>query len=348
VPDRTDVVLHLGTGKTGTTTIQHLMRLNRPALADVGVLYPMTPGRVRHIRFGLSFRDDASLDRMPAWRRMRAQSPEQFRRRVQRKLRSEIAEAGLPRVLISDEALYGFRRDTLARLRAFTDELGGQVRLVLYLRRQDDHLVSYYQQQVKVGETQRLTEWAQGDRSSTYDYARRLEEWREGMEHAEIVVRRFEHSAFLGGSLEADFLDAAAIDGIPPTPVERKNESLGAEAVEFLRLYNLCELEHPTAHGVDRISLVNRLVEQSTGPALTLPTDTLDAFFDRWRDSNRAVAQNYFGDDELFRDPRKSSATTDEQRLDPSRVDHYVELAELPSALRDPLHQVALREVDGG
>lgn len=341
--DQTDVVLHLGTGKTGTTTIQHLMRLSRPALAEVGVLYPTAPGPVRHTKFGLSFRSDDDLATMPAWKRMRAQSPERFRRRVHRKLWAEIAEANLPRVLFSDEALYGFRGETLARLRQFTDELGGQVRLVVYLRRQDDHLVSYYQQQVKVGETQRLTEWAAVDRASTYDYARRLGQWRAGMEHAELVVRRFERSAFKDGSLEADFLEAADIQGVPATPVERKNESLSAEAVEFFRIYNLCVSECGDA-GVDRIALVNRLVDRSTGPALTLPDDALDAFIGRWQESNRAVAGEFFGSEELFRDARKSAGTTAEQRLDPDRVDHYLELAELPGAMRADLHRIAVRE----
>ncbi len=343
MPDRTDVVLHIGTGKTGTTTIQHLMRLSRPTLAGVGVLYPATPGPARHTKFSLSFRPDSDLATMPAWQRMRAQSPERFRRRVHRRLRSEIAEADLPRVLFSDEGLYGFRGATLARLRSFTDELGGQLRIVVYLRRQDDHLVSYYQQQVKVGETQRLADWATVDRSTTYDYARRLADWRTGMEPAELVVRRFERSAFLDGSLEADFLEAAGIEGVPATPVERKNESLSAEAVEFFRIYNVCKSECGD-FGVDRIELVKRLVDRSTGPALTLGGDVLDAFLARWHDSNLAVAREFFGDDALFRDPRKSAATTDEQRLDPSRVDHYLELAELPSAMRDDLHRIAVRE----
>ena len=345
VPDHpTDqVILHIGTGKTGTTTIQHLLRLSRPALADVGVLYPITPGPVRHTKLGLSFRSDDDLATMPAWKRMRAQDPERFRRRVHRKLRKEIAEADLPRVLFSDEALYGFRGDILGRLRAFTDELASQVRIVVYLRRQDDHLISYYQQQVKVGETRRLADWATTDRSSTYDYARRLADWRQGMEHAELVVRRFERSAFLHGSLEADFLEAAGVDGIPATPVERKNESMSAEAVEFFRIYNLCVREHGD-YGVDRIQLVNRLVDRSTGPALTLTADALDAFVGQWEASNAQVAREYFGDEQLFRDPRKSSGLADRQHLDPDRVDHYLELTELPDMLREDLHLTATRE----
>ena len=67
---RPDVILHLGIGKTGTTTIQHSMRLSRPALAERGYLYPRTPGPVRHAKFGLYFRSDEELDSMPAWHQL--------------------------------------------------------------------------------------------------------------------------------------------------------------------------------------------------------------------------------------------------------------------------------------
>lgn len=344
--DRIDVVLHLGTGKTGTTTIQHLMRDSRPALAEQGVLYPRTPGALRHARFGLSFRSDAELESMPAWHQMRAQSPERFRRRFTRRLRAEIADAAPSTVVFSDEALYGLTRDSVSRLREFTDSLGGQTRLVVYLRRQDDHLASDYQQHVKIGEVRRLVRWAADhDRSATYAYARTLARWEAAMAPTQLAVRRFERTAFKGGSLEADFLDAAGLSGVEPTPIPRKNESLDAETVEFLRILNLHLVAHTgeTAGLIDHRELVRRLAEHSSGPTLTLPERDLDVFLSRWADSNRETASKYFGDTELFREPRRT-ATTDVQLLDPDRVDHFLAVGELPPSIRADLHRIAVQE----
>ncbi|MDZ5623108.1 hypothetical protein [Nocardioides bizhenqiangii] len=344
--DRIDVVLHLGTGKTGTSTIQALMRQSRPVLAEQGVLYPRTPGPARHARFGLSFRSDAELAAMPAWHQMRAESPERFRRRFERRLREEIRAAAPSTVVFSDEALYGLSPDSVSRLRAFTDSLGGQTRLVVYLRRQDEHLSSDYQQHVKTGEVRRLVHWtADHDRSATYAYARRLARWEAAMEPAELVVRRFEPTAFKDGSLEADFLDAAGLSGIEPTPVPRRNESLDAETVEFLRIFNLYLVAHAggTAGLIDHRELVRRLSEHGTGPVLTLPESDLDLFLARWADSNRETASRYFGDTELFREPRRTT-TTDVQLLDPDRVDHYLDVGELPSGIRADLHRIAAQE----
>jgi len=341
-----DVVLHLGTGKTGTTTIQHLMQQNRSALAEQRVLYPRTPGPVRHARFGLSFRSDAELEAMPTWHRMRAQSPERFRRRFLRRLRAEIAAAAPTTVVFSDEALYGLVPDSVSRLRAFTDSLGGQTRLVVYLRRQDDHLTSDYQQHVKTGEVRPLVQWvADHNRSATYDYASRLARWEVAMAPAELVVRRFERSAFKDGSLEADFLDAAGLTGIEPALIPRKNATLDAETVEFLRVLNLYLVAHAgeTAGLIDHRELVRRLAEHSEGPPLTLPERDLDRFLGRWTESNLETARRYFGNTELFREPRKTT-TTDVQWLDPDRVDHYLDVGELSSSIRQDLHRIAVQE----
>ena len=344
--DGIDVVLHLGTGKTGTTTIQHLMQRSRAALAERGVLYPRTPGSIRHARLGLSLRSDDELEQMPTWHQMRAQSPARFRRRFTRRLREEIADAAPSTVVFSDEALYGLTPDSVARLRAFTDSLGGRTRLVVYLRRQDEHLGSDYQQRVKTGEVRRMARWtAEHDRSATYSYARRLARWEAAMAPTTLVVRRFERSAFKDGSLEADFLDAAGLVGIDPTPVPRKNESLDAETVEFLRVLNLYLVEHAgeRARLIDHRELVRRLVAHSTGPVLTLPEADLAGFLGRWADSNRDTARKYFGEEDLFHDQR-TRATTDVQRLDPDRVDHFLEIGELPSDVRAEVIRIAVRE----
>ena len=282
---------------------------------------------------------------MPAWHQLRAQSPERFRRRFRRRLMAEIADARPDCVVFSDEALYGLSRPSVARLREFVDELGGAVRLVVYVRRQDEHLTSYYQQHGKIGETRRLAEWAADDRASTYDYARRLARWEASMAPASLVVRRFERRAFTGGSLEADFLDAAGIIGIPPVTVPRANESLDAETVEFLRVYNLYLVRHAgeTAGLIDHRELVRRLQEHGTGPTLTLPDRQLEEFLARWQPSNAEVASKYFGEAELFAGGRKDG-TTAVQHLDPDRVDHYLEIGELPRSVRDEVHGIAVAE----
>jgi hypothetical protein len=342
-------VVHLGSNKTGTSSIQSFLRQNRKRLAAGGVLYPQVPGRTRHSDLGLYVRTDEELSTFPLWHREK-RDPDEFRREFHRRLTDEIDEAGLPQVVVSDEALYGLSDPALGRLRALTDEIAASVRLVVYLRRQDDHLVSLYSQEVKAREVQRFDEWIARPRTKTYDYHARLSTWRKHLEPAAFAVRRFERGAMVGGSLYEDFLDAA---GLPLSvgdlrAINSRNQTLDAESVEFLRLLNLYrrEVEGVAGKLIDNRSLVARLAAQASGPSLTLPSSTLDAVMARWAESNRAVAEEFLHEPggDLFHEPRSEGRTTTDQRLDPTRIDHYLTLLELPEQVHAPLRQIAERE----
>ena len=349
------LTLHIGTGKTGTSSLQNFLARNRARLAESGWLYPRSLGRTRHVRFGLWTRSDDDL--AAAFREGRPGTgrfgdPAELRREVPARLLAEVRRTALPRVLISDEALYAAATPSLERLRRFINEHASQVRVICYLRRQDDLLVSHYQQVVKVRATRTLAQRvAEKDLSPTYDYYARLRSWGEVIAPDELIVRRFEPARFRHDSLYDDFVDAAGLE-IPTTdrPERERNESLDAEAVEFLRLLNLYRVEHPEESDLPaNRDLVPQLTRLSTGPILTLPDDTLDQFMEQWADSNERVARELLGEPSggLFSTERKTSGTTTDQRLDPARLDRYLEALEaLPARIQSPLRRIAEREAD--
>jgi hypothetical protein len=344
-----DLVLHIGTGKTGTSSIQVFMHRNREGLADRGVLYPRSPGRTRHVRLSLSVRADETLSDLPGWRRLGLTSPQDFRRKFHRRLFREIDNSGLAQVVFSDEGLYALPDEAMRNLTRLVEQRAGRLRVVAYLRRQDDHLVSHYQQWVKRGETERLVDRVQqGAYSRIHDYAARLRPWRHLIEPTELVVRRFERDSFVDGSLHQDFLDAAHIDVRADDfeQVEPRNESLDADAVEFLRIVNVLRQADPSLLGVDNHAMIRPLASVSDGPVLTAPDSVLDEYMSQWEESNRAVAREFLGDEsgQLFRSPRRTRHTTTEQRLDPARIDTFVSLLELPAQVHAPLRRLAERE----
>jgi len=349
-----DVVLHIGSGKTGTSSVQFFLRENRERLMELGWLYPQSPGRARHSRLSLFVKSGPEMKSSPEWRRQKQSDPVRFRRAFRRQLFAEIENARLSRVVFSDEVLFGSPEQSLRRLRRFTDRIAERLRLVVYLRRQDDHLVSRYQQGVKIGWVARLSDWAQEDMSSLYDYFSRLRMWERLLSPTELVVRRYEPACFVDGSLFQDFLDAAGIDARAEDMqhVPNRNDSLDAESVEFLRLLNMYRVENEaaTAGLIDNSSLIRRLAEASTGPVLTLPAQFLDEFMEQWQKQNELVARRFLRDEseQLFRMPRKTHNTTAEQRLDPARLDHFLALTELPEHLHAPLRALAEREAKGG
>lgn len=350
VPRPVDTVLHIGTGKTGTTTIQSVLGRSRAALAVGGTLYPRAFGRRRHRDFGFLVLPDTQLVRSPEWLRggNADLDPEELRRKVLRRLRREIT-SDVRRLLISDEGLYRRNAAAITRVRQFAEARGGATRVVIYLRRQDDHLASNYQQVVKGGGIARIAEWAATDRHHMYDYHRHLARWRDHLGPATFVVRTFERERFLRGSLMADFIDAAGleVDETQLAAAERRNESLCAEAVEVLRLLNLYRVQNEGARAgliinSDHVERLQRL----SGPTLTLPAAVLDRFQHQWEAGNQAVAREFMvdPDGDLFRSTRRDDGTTTDQILDPARLDHYLEILEVPEQQHAALRQIAERE----
>ncbi len=343
-----DLVLHVGATKTGSTSIQEFLAHNRRTLAAHGLLYPQTFGDLRRLRLSLLVTpDDALPNRLWLRSGLGGIEPEKFRSSMRERLLEEFEASGCEQVLLSDETLFGAPAPTATEVRRLADAIAGSVRVLVYLRRQDDHLVSMYQQAVRGGAVQRLADWSLRPRHRIYDYHRRLTMWRRRVTSDGIIVRPFEPDAFCGGSLVSDFFAAAGV-AMPEhglEPVDVQNERLGAEATEFLRLLNLFRRQNSD---LDHQELASRRflpqLAALPGPALTLPTPALDDFMATWEESNRATAREFLGRDELFRAPRKASGTVATQGLDPTRFDELVELLEIPGWARDGLRQVAARE----
>ena len=73
-------MLHIGSGKTGTSSIQHLLNKSRERLAERGTLFPQSPGLGRHVQLGLFIRPDAELGKLINWHKQEFSSPADFRR----------------------------------------------------------------------------------------------------------------------------------------------------------------------------------------------------------------------------------------------------------------------------
>lgn len=337
-------------GKTGTSSIQFLLRDNRERLRQAGVLFPLAPGAARHHRLTEFVQSPAELASSSEWLREAHYELDTFHEEFPRDLMSEITRSRLSRVVFTDEVLFKASESALRRVADLMAPIRGNLRLIVYLRRQDDHLISRYQQEVKVGEVLRLRVWAEANMSDLYDYYARLRLLQQTLAPDELVVRRFERESFPDGSILQDFLDAAAIP-VRAEQLERgpdRNPGLDAESVEFLRLLNTYRVEYEGAMPglIDNREIVWRLSEVTDGPILSLPESRLDRFMAQWDESNQLTAREFLDDPsgELFHAPRRTRGVITEQRLDPGRLDHFLTLLEIPRQIHPDLRRIAERE----
>jgi hypothetical protein len=299
----TTISLHIGLPHAGSTTIQHLLSQNRATLLQQGILYPASLGRHAHRALAAYALDDDKPDRMRERFARGGGGLAAFRQKIERDLRDEVEVAKPRRIIISAEQLAWnlTQPPELGRLRTLLAQHGEVDRVVIYLRRQANVLVSRYSNALKIGS---LPIWQFPLTPSglrPYDYARTLRLWSEAFRQRP-VVRVLEPAQLLNGDLHDDViaaldLPAAAVPERPPI----ENEGLDVRSLAFLRAIN----QHFANAGAvkkaaARRSLIHTLRRINDGPKLGASSWKLRLFERIFARGNRQIARDYFGRAALF------------------------------------------------
>ena len=297
------LLFHIGTEKTGTTSLQAFLRANRSMLKEHGILYPRAPGEVNHTALAAASQATARGGMAKLHNLQNKDDLDRFRSDLNTRLTDELRTANCGTVILSNEHCTS-RLVTAEEVQFLHDFLAPHftsMRLFVYLRRQDDYLLSTYSTTVKVGGVQPLEYPPPKLIKRRYDHWELLSRWASIFGRENITCRRFDKRMLVKADIVPDFLDATGVD---PTLKFRRpkdlNESLDAEMLEFLRLFN------KYAVPIRRRKLVQFLSERSHGPLLDLPEDQRAKLMAVVREGNARVAEEYFGgtltgsDDPLF------------------------------------------------
>jgi hypothetical protein len=318
-----DLYLHIGTEKTGTTSVQKFMDIHRDRFREIGILYPRAPGRANHL--GIPGLAQAPAGELRAKLNIRSDQDQAiFREKLKRDLGLELKSGIFHKVVMSSEHCSSRLRsdEEVGVLREFLREFFDSIYIVAYLRRQDEFLLSTYSTQIKCGRTKRLHVPDSDSMRDRYDYWELLSRWARAFGRERVVCRRYQKNLLANGNIIDDFLITTGIgqSGNLERP-PHLNESLDADCLEFLRLMN----KHLDESFRLR-KLVRLLEEISAGPLLSLPDHMLDQFMRSLRESNRRVASEYFGGeilgsaDPLFGARTDDRPRTSEQKIEPRRM----------------------------
>lgn len=295
-----NLYLHIGTEKTGTSSVQNFFGNNREALARMGVLYPETPGNRNHTALAGAAQEISVRGALRKTMNIKTnEDVESLRKRLVEGLAAEYASRPFDKVVMSGEHMSS---------RLLTDEEIGwlkniltphfeKIYIIVYVRRQDDFLLSTYSTGVKSGVVRTLDIPPQEVIQGRYDYWNLLSRWARAFGEEQIICRKFDRSALKSGDIVDDILDIIGIEANPEFDRPKDaNESLDAEALEFLRLFN----EHVPRFVEGsinplRANVIGLLSQKSQGPLITLGEAQLQEFMGYFAESNRKVAAEYFG-----------------------------------------------------
>lgn len=301
--------LHIGTPKTATTAIQFFCRDNQELLNRQGYFYPVFewkyPNVLRtrnaHFLVGDTYlsREERSLEE---------------EEKVFQEAFGQIYEAfeQYDGVILSDESMWnhGFRIDGWSRLKKELERNIFTIKVIVYLRRQDEFTYSWWNQVVKEGmkKTSSFTweEMLEKLPVVQLDYYGTLEKIAAVVGKENITVRKFDRSSFVGQAIQADFADAIGLELSEGYQIESKveNISLTKSSNEIKRLLNCLpgldkkrnDLFREYLSGISMNPRDDRQYSMLSEPELR-------EFMSKYEEGNRRIAEEYLkGQDKLFDD----------------------------------------------
>ena len=296
-------ILHIGTEKTGTTSIQRFLALNRRWLGERGFAFPRASGQWNSHLLALYARGPGRGDDMHL--RLGLESVEKrtaFATEFADCFTRELAAlpAHVHTVLLSSEHLHSrvVARESIESVLALLRPHCARFKVLVYLRRQDRVATSLYSTAMKAGLTRDRILPEIGDSSSYYNYERLIARWAEVFGADAIVPRLLARDRLAQGDLLADFAAACGLGGLAGAqPVERENEGLRAVAQEFLHrasghLPPIVDGERSAAWD----ALVKLLGRELVGPGRLPTRDEAQRFQAIFAASNERVRQRWFPD----------------------------------------------------
>jgi len=230
--------LHVGLQKTGTTSIQTFLTQNQQVLAKHGFVYP-DPGKVRIGLDGISH-GHLSMSLTGYWRDVGYQLS---REEAWGELRDLYFETD-GHLLISHESLS--TPQIIPHLPFIKEMLGDlNVKVVIYLRRQDVFVQSVYKERLKSDETRKFQQaFELGDYPDLLDFYSILDHWRQCVGENNLIVRVYEKGQLHRNDVLQDFLKiigAGKIRGLKKLP-ENENRTMNWNVLEISRVFNSMDI----------------------------------------------------------------------------------------------------------
>ncbi len=213
------VIIHIGTEKTGSTTLQEFMLLNRDVLLADGVYVPRSLGRANHRKLAVYCMNDDKSDDFTINKGLdKKNKRDRYRQKVADSLVKELKEldpAIINTVLISSEHFHSRLTDKseLERLKALFAVMAMDVKIICYLRKQSHLVESKYSTYLKSGGYSSFAsmskECVESNRYYNYDHFLKL--WEHCFSIENISIREFGRDTFVENNLCLDFLDLAGL-----------------------------------------------------------------------------------------------------------------------------------------
>lgn len=305
------IYLHIGMPKTGTTFLQKTLLDNNEVLKKYGYDFP---------DIGIEFEN--ALPRRNAHFLIPPVTNEFGIVKTGRL--DSVYEAGVAKIreilqntaniILSDEMIYVWSGEYLERFKKDMAECNCVVKAIVYLRRQDTFIQSYWNQLVKTSSTKRAFRAFTTDQRTDYyrlHYDKGIEHFANIFGEENMIVRIYENGQFGGryNNLLSDFLETVGLgeidekeefvfDTSDDNQTKIVNPSLNGLYIHTKRLLDrnpyFCDKTNFSISRLYEISQEDDNIKNTAAENLMTYEEKLE-YLSRFEESNKAVADKYFG-----------------------------------------------------
>lgn len=281
------LTVHIGASKTGTTAIQGFLADNRKWLRKRGIVVP-----------DVALGDGREVDGCQSWYFERpGVAPAQRAAELAENVDKLFAQNGVRQVVISAENLSN--PDTGAP--TWFDDVASryETEVVIYLRRQDDYLLSSWQQWYAKIEPDFRT-WLTSSVGVLGDWRVVVEQWERIVGREGIHIRLYEHHNLVDGDVVVDFAEFLRMDEAIPyaAPAIPVNRSFREAIVSLSPGSDLFEDAHDRAF-YDFIDEMLGAASHKRPDESALTYEERMEILKRYESANYWIRQRYFADSDL-------------------------------------------------
>ncbi|MDG1733771.1 MAG: hypothetical protein P8H39_12445 [Thalassotalea sp.] len=320
----TTIYLHIGQEKTGTTSIQQFLVSNRKFLFDTyGILYPYNKkistdnkSFFNHAKFTGSFLDYKERSFVKMERLLTVKDSIEELKLVIKKKKPKA-------IIISSEHLSS--RLNGEHIKELAKQLDSyDVKIICYVRRQDDYQISRFSESLKSGAKKWLKLKANFSKNKRLNYLDNLSPWLDWFGRESIILCPFDKKRFVNESLYDDFLSKLGVSEFSKFIVpDSSNISVSKEEADVLLALNKVLLTWADVNNdvtlakfrrsqeirkeVLTIMQTNRDIKVHTALKDSFSKKDKEHFMSHFIDSNRKLSELYYNRKELFPLQKKES-----------------------------------------
>ena len=300
-----ECILHIGTEKTGSTSLQHFLSLNRLKLLKEGIAYTKTLGKTANngiclLSYPLNRRDNLTEN-------IKVISDTDFRikqQKLKKRFKNEIKKIvkikRVEKFIISSELIQSrlTTEKDVQKLKTFlVDELRfDKIKVVIYLRDPALTAQSLFSTAIKYGHNWESPPLPNDEYfGNVCDHKATLKRFGSIFGEDSIVIRLFQKEDLLGNSIITDFFHVLQEPILPRYIVPKNsNSSLSYTAVSLLSEINKYWLRKPGNYPDFKRSDLIRYLENNSTTKFKISTQLKREYDKYFNKSNEWVRKKYF------------------------------------------------------